>query len=281
MHPLAFHPRSRNPVAAALSTGLLLTGSLLGIALPTPTALYADDAVERGLEIAREADRRDSGFGDTSARLEMILRDGRGNESRRQMRMQVLEQTDDGDKSLVIFDSPRDVEGTALLTFSHKDGNDDQWLYLPALKRVKRISSSNKSGPFMGSEFAYEDLSSQEVEEYTYRYLRDETLDAEATFVVERKPVDSRSGYARQVTWIDQEHYRPLRVELYDRKDALLKTLELRDYALYLDQYWRPSTLVMHNHQSGKSTELLWSDYQFRTGLEERDFDRAALARAR
>ena len=157
----------------------------------------------------------------------------------------------------------------------------DQWLYLPALKRVKRISSADKSGPFMGSEFAYEDLSSQEVEKYRYRYLRDEILDGEQCFVVERVPVDENSGYTRQITWIDHSEYRMRRVEYYDRKGDLLKTMDLQNYDQYLQQYWRPGQLVMTNHQNGNRTVLAFGDYQFRTGLTEGDFTRGALSRVR
>jgi len=142
--------------------------------LSLPFNLAAQTAEQRGLEIAVEADRRDTGFHDSQAAMRMILRNKRGDESTREIRVRTLEQLDDGDKSLTIFDKPADVRGTNFLTFTHKTGPDDQWLYLPALKRVKRISSRNKSGPFMGSEFAYEDLSSQEIEKYTYKYLRDE-----------------------------------------------------------------------------------------------------------
>ncbi|MEZ5504416.1 MAG: outer membrane lipoprotein-sorting protein, partial [Halioglobus sp.] len=159
--------------------------------------------------------------------------------------------------------------------------NDDQWLYLPALKRVKRISSADKSGPFMGSEFAYEDLSSTEVEKYRYNYLRDESLDGEPCFVVERVPVDENSGYTKQVTWIDQSEYRMRRIDYYDRKGELLKTMTLSDYAQYLDKYWRPATTSMVNHQTGKSTTLLFSDYQFQSGFSDNDFSRDALSRVR
>lgn len=266
---------TRNTLTLFILLSLAITGSAISA---TPE--------ERGLEIAREADRRDTGFGDSSASLKMILRNRHGQESTREIRNRTLEQTDDGDKSLVIFDLPKDVKGTAFLTFSHKTGNDDQWLYLPALKRVKRISSSNKSGPFMGSEFAYEDISSQEVEEYTYKYLRDENLSLEGlgnqkTFVIERYPVDPKSGYTRQIVWIDQAEYRALKIEYYDRKDSLFKTLTQHGYQRYLDQYWRPDRMEMINHQTGKSTDLLWEGYTFRNGYVEEDFDRASLARAR
>ena len=167
---------------------LLAAAMAAGIALPT--TLLAQSAEEKGLQIAQEADRRDEGFGDHEQTLVMILRNRHGQETTREIRGKSLEVADDGDKSMVIFDSPKDVEGTALLTHSHKSGDDDQWLYLPALKRVKRIASNNKSGPFMGSEFAYEDLSSQEVEKYTYKYLKDEVLDGQDMFVIERYPTD-------------------------------------------------------------------------------------------
>jgi len=197
------------------------------------------------------------------------------------VRVRTLEVEGDGDKSLSIFDSPADVKGTAFLTFSHITGLDDQWLYLPSLKRVKRISSKNKSGPFMGSEFAYEDIASDEVEKYTYRYLRDETCEGMDCFVIERRPVDPNSGYIRQEVWIDKQEYRPQQVVYYDRKDALLKTLTFHDYRQYLDKFWRALRMEMVNHQTGKSTTLSWSDYRFQTGLTDRDFDQNSLKRAK
>ncbi|HIE54069.1 MAG TPA: outer membrane lipoprotein-sorting protein, partial [Chromatiaceae bacterium] len=192
-----------------------------------------------------------------------------------------LEVEGDGDKTLIVFDEPRDVKGTALLTFSHKVEDDDQWLYLPALKRVKRIASRNKSGPFMGSEFAYEDLASQEVEKYTYKYIRDDEYEGRPVFVIERYPVSQYSGYTRQLVWVDKERYIPLKISFYDRKNSLLKTLVFRSYKQYLDRYWRAGEMFMENHQTGKSTLLTWKDYRFRTGLTDADFTRNSLKRAR
>jgi outer membrane lipoprotein-sorting protein len=244
-------------------------------------AVQAETAEEKALAIAMEADNRDSGFVDYTNDTQMILRNKQGQESTREIRSKTLEVEGDGDKSMTIFDAPGDVKGTALLTFTHKDGPDDQWLYLPALKRVKRIASDNKSGPFMGSEFAYEDIASQEVEKYTYRFLRDDVYDGMEVFVFERYPVDEKSGYTRQVIWLDKEHYKERKIEFYDRKDALLKTLLFSDYHQYLDQYWRAHDMYMENHQTGKSTRLLQSNFQFQAGLTDRDFDKNSLKRAR
>ncbi len=246
-----------------------------------PVNVTAESAEEKGLAIAVEADKRDNGWADQVSRLKMVLRNRRGDQSTRENRSRVLEVNGDGDKSLIVFDSPRDVKGTAFLSYTHAIKPDDQWLYLPALKRVKRISSSNKSGPFMGSEFAYEDISSQEVEKYSYKYLKDERLDGRDTFVIERYPQYKHSGYKRQVVWVDKQMYQPLKIEYYDRKNALLKTLTYHEYQQYLDRYWRSGRMEMVNHQTGKSTTLHWLEYKFQTGLTERDFDRNTLKRAK
>jgi hypothetical protein len=246
-----------------------------------PLGVPAETPEEKGLAIATEADQRDTGFGDHTNNVQMILRNKQGQESTRVIRSKTLEVDGDGDKSQTIFDEPRDVKGTALLSFTHKEGPDDQWLYLPALKRVKRIASDNKSGPFMGSEFAYEDIASQEVEKYTYKFLRDDTLDGLEVFVFERYPADKKSGYTRQIVWLDKEHYKQRKIEYYDRKNALLKTLVFNDYHQYLDKFWRAHVMYMENHLTGKSTRLIQSDYEFNTGLTDRDFDKNSLKRAR
>lgn len=236
---------------------------------------------EQGLAVAQAADRRDEGWGDWAAEAAMVLRNRHGEASFRQMRMEALEQEDEGDKRLIVFREPRDVKGTAFLVFTKKVGNDDQWLYLPALKRVKRISSSNKSGPFVGSEFAYEDLSSQEVEKYTYRYLRNEVVDGLDAYVIERIPVDKKSGYTKQISWIDTEEFRSLRTDYYDRKGELLKTFTAIGYKSYGEGFWRADRFEMKNIQNGKSTELVWKGYVFTRGLSDRDFDKNRLKRAR
>jgi outer membrane lipoprotein-sorting protein len=247
-----------------------------------PNDVLAETTEEKGLSIAVEADRRDIGFKNSTADMLMILKNRHGQESHRKIRIRTLEMEDDGDKSLTIFDSPKDVKGTAFLNYTHKQGDDDQWLYLPALKRVKRISSRNKSGSFMGSEFSYEDISSQEVEKYNYKWLRDETYEGNDCFVSERYPVDKKnSGYSRQVTWLDKQEYRVWKVEYYDRKNMHLKTLTMRNHQQYDGKFWRALELYMVNHQTGKSTLLQFSNYAFDIGLTETDFSKNSLKRVR
>ena len=257
--------------------------------LTLSTSIYSETktatltAEERGLAIAVEADKRDLGWQDSTADMMMVLQNKQGEISERRIRIKSKETggTDNGDKSLTVFDSPKDIKGTAFLSYSHIVTPDDQWLYLPALKRVKRISSSNKSGPFMGSEFAFEDLSSFEVGKYTYKYLRDETINGQKTFVIEYYPTYKHSGYKRLISWIDQAEYRVLKTEFFDRKGELLKTLAYNEYHHYLGQYWRSHRMSMVNHQSEKTTELIWSNYQFKVGLDDSSFNRNGLKRVR
>ena len=235
----------------------------------------------RGLEIAREARKRGEGFGNLVSQLTMVLRTAKGQESRRQMRLKTLEVANAGDKTLFVFDRPADVSGTAFLVHAHRDKPDDLWIFLPALNRVKRISSANQSGSFMGSEFAYEDITTQEIEKFTHKYLRDEPCGDLACTVSERTPVGEDSGYSRQLVWHDKKEYRPWRVEYYDRRNELLKTLTLADYELHLDRYWYAGEQKMMNHLTGKSTVLKTSEVQLQAKLNERDFTRTGLRRAR
>lgn len=265
-------------ISRVVSSGALVALFVSGLTLSLPSV--AETAAEKGRAIAEEGDRRNQGWEDGEVQAVMILRNKQGEESVRQMRVRSLEIQNDGDMGIVVFDEPKDVAGTALLTHAHEVGNDDQWLYLPALKRVKRIASGNRSGPFMGSEFSYEDLSSQTIDKYTYNYLRDEPCPAhpeQMCFVSERMPKDEDSGYTKQVAWVDQEEYRVWKVEYYDRKESLLKTMTIEDFDQYLGQYWRPTVVEMLNHQTGKSTTMKWSNYEFKVGFSDRDFDKDSL----
>jgi len=272
-------------VSISKTLPFLLLSALLGFSLASQAQSAAPvpepAVVQRGTEIATEADRRASGFGDSEESFTMVLRDKRGKERVRTLRLRSLEQTDDGDWSLTIFDRPADVKGTALLTYSHGLDPDDQWIYLPALKRVKRISSKNKSGPFMGSEFAFEDLSSFELEKYRYAYLRDEPCGELQCFVSEWIPAYEHSGYSRMEVWHDQQEYRIQRIEYYDRTGKHLKSLLVSDFQLFDQRFWRPLHWEMSNHKTGKVTLLDYNSIEFGLGFTPRDFDKNSLKSAK
>ena len=272
------------PISAQAGTALLVT-ILIGSFLSELTASAANriDASSQGFEIAARSDRSDRGFSDSKVKLKMILKTQSGKTTHRELEIATLENPDEnfGDKSLVVFSSPKDINGTALLSHAKILDPDDQWLFLPALKRTKRISSSNKSGPFVGSEFAFEDFTSLELNKYRYRYIREESFKGQMCDVIEAFPRYKNSGYKRQISWIDQQHFQVRKIEFYDRKNAPLKTLELNDYRHYKNKYWRAHQLVMKNHQTGKQTDLEYDNYHFEVGIRKQRFVSSRLARTR
>jgi hypothetical protein len=257
---------------------LLLSATLI---LPWVSETRADEATERGYAIMSEADARDDGFSDMTALVTMILTDASGRERRRTLDFALHETKGDGDRQRILFQAPGDVRGTVLLTHSHVLADDDQWLYLPAFKRVKRISAANQSGPFVGSEFAYEDLVEQDADNYVNRYLRDDSLDGVPCYVVERVPRFDNSGYRRQLVYVDQAELRYRKIEFFDKNDRLLKTLRLKHYQRYLDRFWRALSMTMTNHQSDSTTVMLWEDIRYGAGLSARAFTPNALKHIR
>ncbi len=239
-----------------------------------------------GEAIAIELDERDIGFISQVSKMEMVLRNAYGQENRREMETRILERPERtvGDKSMLVFFNPRDINGTALLSFAEILEPDQQWLYLPALKRVKRISSKNKSGPFVGSEFAFEDITGNEIGKYSWRFDGLEPCPVMANlecFKLTTVPKYQHSGYTKRIVWVDVEEFRADKVDYYDRKDALIKTQTFHSYKAYLNKFWRADVWKMVNHQTGKSTELFFKDYQSKTGLTDSDFSKASLKRVR
>lgn len=254
---------------------------LMFVLLLSPTFLLAAPLVDRGQDIAIRADAQLHGYGDTRMALDMLLVSPSGQTASRVLRMQSLEDGTSGDRTLMVFDTPRDLAGTALLSWNHPDGDDEQWLYLPAVKRVKQIGSRNKSGPFMGSEFAFEDIVTPFWQKYTYKFLREETRDGLPCFVIERFPRDTYSGYTRQIMWVDKQDYLIRRIEYVDRKEKLLKTYTATGFRKYENKHWRAGEMLMVNHQTGKQTRLRISEYRFNTGLKPEDFTQNALMRVK
>ena len=260
---------------------------VLSALLVAATTVFATAAIaegdQEGYAIAARSDRTDLGFEKSSVELRMVLRNAAGQETTRELRIATLEKPDEdvGDKSLVVFDTPRDIEGTALLSHAKILEPDDQWLYLPALKRVKRISSSNKSGPFVGSEFAFEDFTAIELNKFDYRLAGTDSCVSLTCDVLERSPRYENSGYTRQVAWVDQTDYQIRKVEFYDRRGDLLKVLELKDYRQYENGVWRAHLLSMRNEQTKKQTDLVYGDYDFEIDLSSADFVKGRLSRLR
>lgn len=217
------------------------------------------------------------GYKDSQSSFTAIIKDAKGNESRREVRIKYLETAAEGNKRLLVFDKPVDLRRHALLTVSYPEKLDEHWAYNPDNQQIKRLLSNNASTPFSGSEFNFEDLSSQDLAKYDYRFEREDQLDGIPCTVVSRFPKDKNSAYQRLETWVDAQTFLILKIDYYDRRGDLFKTLTASDYELFADKYWRAKQINIKNHQSGKSTEMLWSNYQFNTGLSEKDFSLTSL----
>lgn len=234
---------------------------------------------ERGMTIANKMKSLNEGFVGEESEMKMTLIDAYGAKAIREMQGKVMEVDDDGDKSLSIFLNPKDVKGTKMLTWSHKEDDDDQWLYLPVSKRLRRISSRSKSSSFMGSEFSYEDLGSQEIEKYNFVFEKEGSLEGKKVFIVARYP-KSKSGYSKQVMFIDQTLYHPHKIEYYDRKGELLKVAVFKNYQEHTvndKKMYRVSEIEMSNVQTKKKSLFTWSKRKLGVKHSDRTFDKKAL----
>jgi len=242
---------------------------MIGLSITTAFAIS-------NFEVAKKSDEVMSGYRDAVSQMQMILVNAGGQQRVRDMKMKVLER-DGGDKSLMEFLSPSDVKGTKFLSYEHANKDDDQWLYLPALKRVKRIASRNKSGSFMGSEFSYEDLTAFNIEKYDYEgNAKEITVEGKKMYQTVRTPNSKNSGYTKQVALVDAKTFLTMKVDYYDRKSELFKTAVFSDYKK-VEDVWRIGTITMKNHQNDKKTTLVWKNETIKNGLKESDFHKRVL----
>jgi outer membrane lipoprotein-sorting protein len=253
---------------------LFFAFSLTLLALPA----LAQSAADKGRAIADKAQAADSGWQDAKASLVMLLTSKSGQSATRQLAFQSLE-AKGGDQSLLRFVAPKDVQDTTLLTHAKSQGADDQWIYLPALKRTTRISGTTKASPFMGSEFAYEDFVAADVSKFSYAYVRDEPCGALACAVIERVPTYDGSGYAKQTLWIDRDAWRIQKIDFINKRGLLAKTLTASAWKQYQGRFWRAQELLMLNHLTAAKTTLKWGDFAFKTGLPAQSFNQASLGR--
>lgn len=234
---------------------LLIPGAM-GLQLVALPVASADK--KKGLEIAKKVDKAWVGYKGETMELELELISATGQRVVRKMEGKAREEGTDSEQMKMTITWPADQKGTHLLTWSYRKKYDDQWLYLPSIQRVKRISSKSRSGSFMGSELAYEDLSNTAwVEKFDHDYLRDQKVGARDTWVLDRVPRDKESGYSKQTVWIDKEYLHPIRVEFYDRKGKLLKVGSFKSFKKYGGK-WRADRFEVANRQTGKKSNVVW-----------------------
>ncbi len=182
-------------------------------------------------------------------------------------------------KTLMFFTYPGDVNGTGFLTWDYDDmsKDDDKWLYLPAMKKTRRISgSSSKTDYFMGTDFTYNDMGSRNIDEDTHTLLREEDRDGQKCWVIESIPVDKREIYSRKVTWIRQDCCVPVYVEFYDKLDKLHRYLTISEIS-QVQGYWTKQHMEMKNVQTGHSTVIVLKNPQYDLKVDKSMFTVAKL----
>lgn len=253
--------------------------ALVAFAALVGTIATAQTAAQKGLSIATEASDRNGGYDDITVSGEMILKTSSGQTATRRFDANWISTGNDSSRSLLIFRWPGDIRNTALLTHIFTGKNDSQWLFLPAMERVRRISGSGRSGSFVGSEFAFEDMADQEVDKFKHVWIADQRCPGSGTcHVIDRVPT-SNSGYSRQRVWYDTGEFRLQQVQYFDRRGAHLKTLSVSGYRKYNNRFWRASRMDMVNHLTGATTRLNWKDFKFNKGLNPNSFTVNALRR--
>ncbi len=183
-------------------------------------------------------------------------------------------------KSVLFFLEPADVKGTGFLQFGYKaaDQDDDQWLYLPALKRIRKITSSNKNQSFMGTDFSYDDMATRDVDDDEHKLLREDTVGDQAVWVIESTPkkLEEDDEYSKAVSFIRKSDYLPAKVEFYDRKGALEKTLVVQAVTM-VDGIPTPLKLEMTSADSGHKTLLEMDGLEFDKPLDDELFTQRVL----
>ena len=259
----------RGALLVALIAGLSVTGA--GTA-----------AAQSGLEIMQKQDKLQRAADEEVVFRMQIVSQG-GETKERRMATYTRTGPQELSKTLIRFLAPRDVENTGLLTWEGKDGNDDQWLYLPSTRKVKRIVAGAKKNRFMGTDFTYEDLRPENLALHTYTLIGSETLDGQECFLVEAVPATERqatdSGYSKRRQWISKVNYFTIKQEFYDRKGKLEKVGAARKVTSIKGTIWRAGELEMRDVQAGTRTVLLAERRVLDTGLKDSFFTEAELTR--
>ena len=218
------------------------------------------------------------------SRLTMKLMDSRYRERSRKLEQITITDSDGNQKMLIIVQEPEDIRGTAFLIVEHSQSDNDQWLYLPALRRVRRVLPNEKSDSFLGSDFSYTDLETENLDHYKYRLLGEDSLDGNHCWIIEARPADEKTlqetGYGKRELWIRSDNFVGLQTRFFDKKERPVKLFRaLNVSAVNHSQKWRAYRLEMKNLESGHRTIILYENFIIDQGVPDWIFTRAYLER--
>jgi hypothetical protein len=232
---------------------------------------------------AREIAERASNSIDMEA-MEMVatlsIQDNKGNERVRQIAT-ATKKFDDATKTMMKFLSPAEVKGTTMLVYDYKDREDDMWIYLPALRKTRRIVSSEKAKSFMGSEFSNADMSKPNMEDFSYRLLGSETINGKDCWIVESKclneDIEDENGFSRKVVYVEKSTYLPQKMEYFDLDDELYKVMTVSDYRKQSNGSYFAYNMTMENIQTNRKSVMKVDKFQLGSSMSESSFSASNL----
>ena len=269
---------SARPLARSLSFLFFSLMMLCGLQLGAEEE-GGQDSYARGRALMEQREKTLEGYGDEWDMILITQLKGGAVEWKRKVERRLLEGPHHTDLSMLKFVAPRNICGTGLLTHDHPEGEDDQWLYLPAVRMTRRIAASGRSERFVGSELTYEDLTVWQVNDYAYYYTGQEEVNGRALHVIEATPKEADSGDSKVVHFLDPGTLQIQRTRYFDRKGALLKIAEYKGYERVEERWWRYKKMIMHNQQTGKVTIVEFWERKIGIGLSRKDFTLPALER--
>ncbi len=222
---------------------------------------------------------------DETVNVEMLLINKGGSQRKRAIKIITQTNAENIQNSLIKFSSPQNISGTGLLTVEKVDSNDDQWLYLPALKRSRRISAANQSDSFMGTDFSYEDLGAENLADFNYELLGEEPVDGFDNFIIKAIPASQEkldeSGYGHRVLWIRKTDFIISKIDFFNKSNKLTKKLKADDiHQVASSNISRPKMVTMENIKTKHRTILSYENFKINTGLKSSQFTMRALERS-
>jgi len=272
--------RTGNTVGNILISVAIIVCSLAAASPAQATDLSALDIVQK----SAKSDKVES----WSARVAMRLIAKNGSERIRESVISNKLQPNGTDmQRLVHFLSPADINGTKILIHEQSKAHDDIWIYLPSMKKVRRLLSNNQKDSFMGTDFSYTDITTPKVNDYVHTLLRREDVDGATCYVIESVPIteDTRkdTGYSKSVTWIRVDTYVRIKAELYDLSGSPYKSMRVHTLREIDTQRkkWLPEHIEMRNLQSGHATVITFNDIKTGTAIGDRLFAPNSLDKER
>lgn len=222
-------------------------------------------------------------FNDMHAKITLTLIDSRGNIRKKLMETwSKLDPVTDETKMLIKFVEPADIRGTSFLIYEHKDRDDDMWFYLPAIRKVRRLAASGKSGAFMGSDFSNYDIGGGEYEDWEFKYLKEDKIDGIPCWVIESIPKDNaviqKTGYSKQVNWVRKDNYLVQRADYYDRSGTLFKRIRLIE-AKQINGIWFETKIEATDLDSEHKSVISFQNIETNLGLADNMFSIRKLQR--